>query len=119
MVNSTDLYADILALNQTAAAASQYEVAYHLLAAALHAADVSDDPARIETVLRLAAEQGAAVNSRVEHPLAAVNAAARGNTPIYESLAATARARLAQINAERLIARTEVLRNQDALEDKS
>lgn len=119
MGNNPDLYADILALNRSAAAASQYEVAYHLLAAALHAAEIAGDTNRIETVVRLAAEQGAVVNRQVAHPLAAVNAKARGNTPMYESLAATARARLTQIKSARLIAKNQALPNQDVLEDKS
>jgi hypothetical protein len=119
MVNESDLYSEILALNQIAVAARQYEVAYHLLAAALHAADVGHDTKRIEAIVRLATEQGAAVNSRADHPMAAVNARARGNTPMYDSLAATARARLAHIKSERLIAKNRFLPNQAVVKDKA
>jgi len=117
-VNETDLYADILALNQTAAAARQYEVAYHLLAAALHAAEIARDTERIEAILRLAIQQGVAVDGELNHPMAADNARKRGNTPLYESLAGTARAKLAQIESQRVIDERQVVPNQDVLEDE-
>ena len=68
-----------------------HEVAYHLLAAALHAAEITGDTSRIEAIVHLAVEQGAAVDDQIDHPLATGNARKRGNTPLYESLAGTAR----------------------------
>ena len=50
--------------------------------------------------------------------LAGANARKRGITPMYESLAATARAKLAQIESERVIEENQASGNQDLLEDE-
>jgi hypothetical protein len=103
MVNDTDLYEQILSLNATAAEAGQFEVAYHLLAAALHAAATGRDRSRIEAVIRLADNQGAAVEAAHDHPMSASNARTRGHSPLYDTLMATARGRLAQLDSQRII----------------
>ena len=102
-MDKPDLYTSIVSLNRSAADARQFEVAYHLLAAALHAAEVSGDKGQIEEVIQLARQQGSAVDSAPNHPLSTVNARKRGNTPLYASLIAMARGKLERIDSQRLI----------------
>src|SRR5262245_21468747 len=97
------LFTAIISLNSEAAKAREFEVAYHLLAAALHAAEKTNDEDGIEDVRRLATDQGAAVDAVPDHPLASVNATRRGTMPLYETLLMMARAKLAQIKAQRVI----------------
>jgi hypothetical protein len=79
----------ILALNERAAAAGDYEVAYHLLMAALHAADHAKDRAALDRILALSRRQGAAVDAeQPPHQLSRAQAHARGQTALFESLAA-------------------------------
>jgi hypothetical protein len=98
-----DLYTSIIKLNGKAAEARAFEVAYHLLAAALHAAEMSNDEDRIQAVIQLAIGQGAAVDAIEDHPMASAHAVHRGTTPLYGTLIMMARARLTQINANRII----------------
>jgi len=104
-MDHSHLYTAIIRLNAEAAEAQAFEVAYHLLAAALHAAENSTDEHGIEEVIRLATDQGAAVDALEDHPMASINAARRGTTPLYATLATMARAKLAQINAHEIIDR--------------
>src|SRR5262245_35982057 len=101
-----DLYSRIIRLNGAAAEVKAFEVAYHLLAAALHAADDSNDEDGIKQVIRLATDQGAAVDAMKDHPMASINATRRGTTPLYSTLVTMARAKLAQINAHEILDRT-------------
>jgi uncharacterized protein with PhoU and TrkA domain len=98
-----DLYTAIVKLNGEAAEMRVFEVAYHLLAAALHAAAISNDEDGIQAVIRLAAAQGAAVDAAHDHRMATMNATRRGTTPLYETLVTNARAKLEQIHAQRII----------------
>ena len=102
-MDQSKLFIDILRLNETAAAAGHFEVAYHLLSAALHVAEIASDRAQIETVIALAVTQETAVDADPNHPMASRNARGRGNTPLYQSLVLTARGRLAQIEVQRVL----------------
>jgi len=101
----SDLYDTIIRLNADAVEARAFEVAYHLLAAALHAAEDSNDEHGIEEVIRLATDQGAAVDAMEDHPMASINATRRGTMPLYATLTTMARAKLAQIHAQEIIGR--------------
>ena len=100
------LFPEILELNRRAVDAQTFEVAYHLLAAALHAA--ADDVEGINRVMALALQQGEALDARFDHAMSSERAAHRGNEPMYQSLATNAEAKLAQVRAER--ARTDLRR---------
>jgi hypothetical protein len=93
-----DLFHEILELNRRAVTSDSFEVAYHLLAAALHAAEGDVD--RIDAVIALAREQAEAVDGRPNHALSSDRAAQRGTTPLYRSLVSTAEAKRAQVKAE-------------------
>jgi hypothetical protein len=76
-----------LELNRRAAAEGDYPVAYHLLMAALHAADRARDAQGLELIIARAREQSAAVEAvQPAHPLARVHAHARGQTALFDSL---------------------------------
>lgn len=96
-------YDRILTLNAAAAESGQFEMAYHLLAAALHSAEVQRDRYAMEEVIRLAAEQGATVDAAGDHPMSSSKAKKRGTVPLYESLAATARGKLAVMDSQRIV----------------
>src|SRR5215510_11591892 len=100
-----DLYNAIIGLNAMAAEARAFEVAYHLLAAALHAAEDSNDVDAVEEVIRLAIDQGAAIDAMEDHPMASNNATRRGTMPLYQTLIMMARGKLAQIHAHQIIDR--------------
>lgn len=78
---------ELLQLNARAAAAGEFEVAYHLLMAALHAADHAQDQAVLDRITALAREQGAAVEAvQPSHHLARSQAQSRGQTSVFDSL---------------------------------
>jgi hypothetical protein len=118
-MDKTDLYTSIVLLNRAAADARQFEVAYHLLAAALHAAEVSGDKNQIEEVILLAGQQGSAVDAAPNHPLSTVNARKRGNTPLYSSLIAMARGKLERIDSQRAMQKHRASANQEVIKDDS
>ena len=80
---------EMLALNRQAAAGGDYEVAYHLLMAALHMADHTRDLAGVERIAQLAKEQCAAIERvRPAHHLSRQQAQLRGQTSVFDSLGA-------------------------------
>lgn len=87
---------EVLKLNADAAAEGEFEVAYHLLLAALHVAEGRKDALVLDRITQLAREQGAAIE-RVQppHPLSRKQAHLRGQTALFDSL-------LAHIEAVRL-----------------
>ena len=86
----------ILRLNADAAAQGEYEVAYHLLMAALHVADHAHDFGALERITRLTKEQGAQVEAiEPPHHLSRAHAQLRGQTAVFDSL-------IAHIDAVRL-----------------
>ena len=79
----------ILELNRQAAARGEYEVAYHLLMAALHCIDDSGDPSALDPLAALARDQGQQVESvQPPHHLARRQARSRGQTALYDSFQA-------------------------------
>lgn len=80
---------EVLKLNAEAAARGQYEVAYHLLMAALHAADHEKDLAALDRISKIGKEQSAAIE-RIQppHHLSRRQAQLRGQTSLFDSLGA-------------------------------
>lgn len=90
----------ILALHETAVGNNQPELAYHLLAAALYAAEAAHDPSLIGDVmiradrLQSGLQETGGVNEGLRLALVSM----------YRSLVATARIKRAQIAASRVVA---------------
>ena len=80
---------EILELNRRAAARGDFEVAYHLLMAALHAADDAGDEQSLQGIRELARQQGEAVEAvQPSHHLSRKLAQARGQTAVFDSFIA-------------------------------
>jgi hypothetical protein len=87
-MNSSNLIERLVACSTDAAAANLYEVAYHALMAALHAAEAADDLSALRDITEIAQRQERAIESvSPPHRLARVSAQARGTVPLYSSLA--------------------------------
>lgn len=90
------MLSELLTMNAQAASRGEYDVAYHLLMAALHAADHEKDAAAVERIAGLAKEQGAAIERlQPSHLLSRAQAQTRGQTAVFDSL-------LAHVEAVRL-----------------
>jgi hypothetical protein len=95
---------DLLKLHGEARALGEHEVAYHALAAVLHAGESLEDLGTIDEVEVIAREHGSWINlHQAKHSLSAQSAATRGHRSVFEQLAATAAAARARIKAEKLI----------------
>ena len=94
--------ADLLSLGERAAAVGQYEVAYHALAAAMHAAKDAGDRAALDDALTMCEAQSAAIEAiRPPHGMSQLSAHRRGTEALDTSLhntIASVRARLAVAN---------------------
>ena len=87
------MYQRLLAINSEAHASAAYEVAYHALAAALHAANDNHDEAGVLEVKKLAEEQLEWIDAHDStHPLATASARERGHASVYAMLAQQANA---------------------------
>ena len=87
---------ELLELNARAAAAGNYEAAYHLLMAALHWAEDGEDIAPLARLVAIAKKQGAEIEALVPtHHLSRRHAMVRGQTAIFDSF-------LAHVEAVRL-----------------
>lgn len=96
-----ELFNVLLGLHEECAAARLDEVAYHLLAGALHCAESSGSLEDVTRVIKLAhAEQRRLDEQRPAHLMSTRQADGRGTTPLYASLAATGEAMRARIRAE-------------------
>lgn len=97
---------EILALNQRAAAQGDFEVAYHLLMAALHHIDHAGDDTSIGRLVELSRKQGAAVEAAVPpHHLSRKFAQMRGQTALYDSFHAHVEAVRLRIHSARQLKR--------------
>ena len=80
---------EILELNRRAAAQGEFEVAYHLLMAALHAADHGANEEALLRLGQLARDQAEAVEAvHPPHHLSRRQALARGQTSVFDSFVA-------------------------------
>jgi hypothetical protein len=94
-----------MAVNQEAFAAGHFEVAFHALMAALHAAGDQDDEAAIETVRQTAADQDAQLTARAPpHRLSGRVAAEHGGRGVFETAVTHADALLARVRAGKALA---------------
>ena len=92
----------ILELSREAAAAGEFEAAYHLLMAAVHLLDHRGDMAALERLGALAREQGELVEAvRPPHRLSRAYAAARGHTALFDTLGTHVRSVQLRHEAER------------------
>ncbi|HEU4700425.1 MAG TPA: hypothetical protein VFS40_14670 [Gemmatimonadales bacterium] len=113
-----ELYALAWSLHERARAAGRLEVAYHALAAALHAAEDGADNERIEAVgVRARQEQERIDRELPGHWLATAVQAGREvhdgthHTPLYTMLARTAAAARARAAADSVVRRAEQRRH--------
>ena len=92
--NLHKLYDYLLELNRSAFAAGEYDVAYHIMMAALHCGESLQDASTVERIERLAIEQLELIDAKAptyEHSSA--SAAQRGNVSIYRMAATQAHGR--------------------------
>lgn len=88
-----EVYQRLLAINGEAHALASYQVAYHALAAALHAANDDHDEPGVLRVKKLAEEQIEWIDTHDSaHPVATASAAERGHASVYAMLAQQAKA---------------------------
>jgi hypothetical protein len=79
-----DSYSRLLGINRQAFSEAHYEVAYHALAAALHAASDEADQIRVREVQVVAIEQRDWIDEhRPEHRLSSASARKRGQQNIF------------------------------------
>jgi hypothetical protein len=83
--SSSDSYRELLGINRRAFAAGRFEVAYHSLAAALHAARDGSEMLQVRNVGRIAAEQASAIASEGQQ-LRDASVPRRGNVKLYDNL---------------------------------
>ena len=99
---------ELLALNRRAADEGDFEVAYHLLMAALHFVDHAKDLDALEEIARLGREQGQALENVPSHPLSRRQAHLRGQTALFDSFAAHVEAVRLRLTSERHRARRQL-----------
>jgi hypothetical protein len=93
-MNLNELYDHLMDLNRSAFAAGEYDVAYHVMMAALHCAESLEDASAVERIEHLAIEQLESIDARApsyEHSSA--SAAQRGHVSIYRMAATQAHGR--------------------------
>lgn len=89
-------YEDLLRLSRAAHAARQHEVAYHALAAALHAADDGGDVHALAEVIREAEAQIGRIDRETpEHRLSTTSAGRHEHAGVYAMLVRQAHAHVA------------------------
>jgi hypothetical protein len=94
-------------MHEEAFAEGRLELGYHVLAAALHAAEEIDSLDPLAEIGRLAEQRQREVDSmRPEHRLSSHSARRRGNPAQYTALAAIAAAAQGRIKADRVLSRS-------------
>jgi hypothetical protein len=79
-----DHFATLMRVNERAFTAGQYEVAYHALMGALHAAQDRDEADQLETVAELARAQQQTIDSASpDHPISSLRAHEHGAVGVY------------------------------------
>jgi hypothetical protein len=93
MENQRDLvhfFDALVDMNRQTFAGGHYEIAYHLLAAAMHCAEDLQDGQRLLELQQKAIEQGNWIDKHDNgHRLSSLHARARGTDPLFASLART------------------------------
>ena len=102
----------LLRINGTSYAEGHFEVAYHVLSAALHCAEELVDLQMALTVQRQAERQQAELDeTEPPHPLSTAGAARRGTHALFSSLGRTAHSAGARIKAQLAQAHAESVRH--------
>lgn len=102
----------LLLINLASYDAGRFEVAYHVLGAALHCAEELVDLELAVTVQRRAEQQqGELDQAEPPHPLSTEGAARRGTHPLFTTLGRTAHAASARIKAQLAQAHAETVRH--------
>ena len=100
------LYQHLLQLHGDAFDAQRFEMAYHLLAAALHLAEEFGDPELVGELEVLAGKrQGSIDKIQPEHRISSASARLRGTLPVFTSLAHTAAAARVRTRADATLQR--------------
>ncbi|HKU61651.1 MAG TPA: hypothetical protein VJQ44_10575 [Gemmatimonadales bacterium] len=100
-VKARVLAEQLMRINRASYADGRYEVAYHVLGAALHCAEELVDLEMAVAVQQRAESQQAELDSRVPpHPLSTEGAARRGTHALFSSLGRTANSARARIKAQ-------------------
>jgi hypothetical protein len=100
------LYRTLMQMHEEAFAAGMFEVSYHLLAAAMHAAEDANDVDRLKAVEGLATQRQAEIDrTQPHHSVSSASAGGRGNFALFTSLSATAGAARGRIAADQAVAR--------------
>jgi hypothetical protein len=106
------LFERLMDVNREAFDTGHYEVAYHALMAALHAAADLDDDAAVAAVRNTAESQGAWIDTHAAgHRLSTRSAAAHGGHSVFATTATHAAAVAARSRAGRALADARSLRN--------
>jgi hypothetical protein len=96
----------LLAVSEEAAESGQFEVAYHSLMAALHAAEGDGDTEGVLRICKIGAAQERAIEKqRPPHPLSQSAAARRGTESVYSTLQTHAQAVRLRIQGARHLQR--------------
>ena len=100
-MNLHKLYDHLMDLNRSAFDAGEYDVAYHILMAALHCGESLGDASAVERVEQVATGQLESIDaSAPEYQHSTVSAAKRGHVSIYRMAATHAHGRLVILRHE-------------------
>jgi hypothetical protein len=100
------LYQRLMQIHEQAFEAGRFQVAYHVMAAAVHAAEEFNSVESLEQVEVLARSRQAELDEREpEHAISTASAKSRGNTALFANLATTAGAARVRISAEVTVGR--------------
>jgi hypothetical protein len=100
------LYQHLLQLHHDTFEAQRYELSYHVLAAALHAAEELNSVALLTNVQSVAANRQAEIDQlQPEHRISSMAAKVRGNFALFTSLANIAGAARGRIAADQTLGR--------------
>ena len=111
-VKARSLAGQLLRINGVSYADGRFQVAYHVLGAALHCAEELVDLEMALAVQRRAEQQQAELDQTdPPHSLSTVGARRRGTQPLFTSLGRTAQAAGARIKAQLATAHAESVRH--------
>ena len=100
------LYRTLMQMHEETFDAGLFEVSYHLLAAALHAAEEVNDIERLARLETLATQRQAEIDrTQPRHKVSSASANGRGNFALFTSLSAIAGAARGRIAADQAVSR--------------
>jgi len=100
------LYQRLMQMQEEAFKAGRFEVSYHILAAAVHAAEELNSVALLEEIGVLATARQAGLDARDStHTISTASAQGRGNPALFANLSVTANAARTRIAADAAVGR--------------